>query len=106
MDGRKFPWGEIEDASLGNFRDSRPESPQPEPVDAFPTAESVYGMGNAAGGVWDWTDSWFDDRRAARVLRGGSWNYAPAPGGWSAFRHGSAPRCRDADVGFRCAKSL
>ena len=73
MDGRRFPWGDLEDTSLGKCRDSRDEDSQPEPVGSFPTAASVYGMGDAAGKVWDWTDSWFDSRRSLRVLRGGSW---------------------------------
>ena len=77
VDGRRFAWGDLEDASLGKCRDSREVPAQPEPVGAFPTAESVYGMGDASGGVWDWTSSWENERCSSRVLRGGSWNYRP-----------------------------
>jgi len=77
VDGRRFAWGDLEDASLGKCRDSREVPSKPEPVGAFPTAESVYGMGDASGGVWDWTSSWEDDRRSSRVLRGGSWFHRP-----------------------------
>ena len=105
VDGRRFPWGDLEDASLAKCRDSWPEPAQPEPVGAFPTASSVYGMGDAAGGVWEWTDSWFDDQRVLRVLRGGAWN-----GGAllfrCAFRGRQEPPARDAAFGFRCARSL
>src|SRR6185369_13348687 len=73
VDGRRFPWGDAEDASLGKCRESREEASQPEPVGAFPTATSVYGMVDAAGGVHDWTDSWIDARRSSRVVRGGAW---------------------------------
>ena len=32
VDGRRFPWGELEDASLARCLNSRKEAPQPEPV--------------------------------------------------------------------------
>lgn len=103
MDGRRFPWGDIEDASLGKCRDSRDVNPQPEPVGAFRTAESVYGMGDAAGGAWDWTDSWLDESRGLRALRGGSWDGPPARL-QATFRLWVRPTERYTSVGFRCAK--
>ncbi len=105
VDGRMFPWGDIEDASLGKCRESRAESTQPEPVGAFPRSASVYGMGDAAGGVWDWTTSWLDHREVLRVLRGGSWVNPPA-GMRCAVRIGTQPSNRIADYGFRCARDL
>ena len=27
-----------------------------------------------AGNVWEWTDSWYDEDKDTKVLRGGSWN--------------------------------
>ncbi|MHC4729884.1 MAG: bifunctional serine/threonine-protein kinase/formylglycine-generating enzyme family protein [Planctomycetota bacterium] len=105
VDGRTFAWGDLADASLGKCRDSRPENSQPEPVGAFPTAASVYGMGDASGGLMDWTDSWFDDRRSLRVLRGGSWIDSVALLRCS-DRYAVGPRHRLSAVGFRCARSL
>ncbi len=105
VDGRRFPWGDLEDATLGKCRESRPEEPDLEPVGAFPTAESVYGMDDAAGGVWDWTDSWFDARRSLRVLRGGSWYLTPVYFR-CANRNADAPWVRIRGGGFRCARSL
>jgi len=104
-DGRRFPWGDVEDASLAKCRDSRDEDPQPEPVGTFATAASVYGMGDAAGNVWDWTDSWYDERRSLRVLRGGSWGSESAYLR-CALRHRYAPRYRYNLLGFRCARGL
>jgi formylglycine-generating enzyme required for sulfatase activity len=104
VDGRDYPWGDVEDASLACLRDARPGAPQPEPVGGFPTAASVYGRGDAAGGVWEWTDGWFDDRRMSRVLRGGAWNsQADAARTWQ--RYALAPSYRAPNVGFRCARS-
>ncbi|MHC4469456.1 MAG: SUMF1/EgtB/PvdO family nonheme iron enzyme [Planctomycetota bacterium] len=105
VDGRRFPWGDLEDSSLGKCRDSRDEDPQPEPVGTFPTASSVYGMGDAAGNVWDWTDSWHDERRSLRVLRGGSWDFGSTLLRCG-LRDGLAPRRRSSAVGFRCARGL
>ncbi|MHC4550010.1 MAG: SUMF1/EgtB/PvdO family nonheme iron enzyme [Planctomycetota bacterium] len=105
VDGRRFPWGDLEDASLGKCRESREVNPQPEPVGAFPMAESVYGVGDAAGGVWDWTDSWFDERKSLRVLRGGAWSLQPEIMR-CAYRYGNGPTIRAADYGFRCARGL
>jgi serine/threonine-protein kinase len=105
VDGRRFPWGDLEDASLAKCRDSRKHSTQPEPVGAFEAAVSVYGMADAAGGMWDWTDSWFDHRRVLRVLRGGSW-YGPPAIVRCATRYGNRPADRGTDYGFRCARSL
>ncbi len=105
VDGRRFAWGEIEDASLGKCRESRDHGAQPEPVGAFPASVSVYGMGDASGGMWDWTDSWFDERRSSRVLRGGSWNYHPKALR-CAYRGASLARGRHAHIGLRCARSL
>ncbi len=105
VDGRRFPWGDVEDASLARCLNSRKEAPQPEPVGAFPTAVSVYGMRDASGNVWEWTNSQYDSRRSSRVLRGGSW-YIPMAYLRCAFRFAGVPRFRDSNVGFRCARSL
>jgi serine/threonine-protein kinase len=105
VDGRGFPWGDLEDATLAKCEGSRNERSQPEPVGAFRTARSVYGMGDAAGGIWDWTDSWFDERRSVRVLRGGAWNLPPKILR-CAIRNTSAPDGRSVNLGFRCARDL
>ncbi|MFQ5844687.1 MAG: SUMF1/EgtB/PvdO family nonheme iron enzyme, partial [Planctomycetota bacterium] len=102
VDGRLFPWGDLQDASLGKCRESREVNPQPEPVGAFPTAESVYGMGDAAGGVWDWTDSWYDETQSMRVLRGGAW-YANPTNLRCTYRISYHPTHRLVISGFRCA---
>ena len=105
VDGRRFPWGSLQDASLGKCQASRPKGAEPEPVGAFPTAKSVYGMSDAAGGVCDWTDSWFDERESSRVLRGGAW-YDAIADLRCANRNRGAPMLRNSGIGFRCARSL
>lgn len=108
VDGRRFPWGDAADASLCKNSDSRPEPTQPEPVGAFPSAASVYGMEDAAGGVWDWTSSLFEPLREAsttRVIRGGSWN-APVGSALAALRNWNTPESWYPYVGFRPASSV
>ena len=105
MDGRRFPWGDVEHATLGKCRDSRSWNAQPEPVGCFPAATSVYGMVDASGNVWDWTDSWFDSRRSSRVLRGGAWNNFPSFLR-CAIRSALEPSFRHPNFGFRCARGL
>jgi len=102
VDGRVFPWGSFEDACLAKCRESRELATQPEPVGAFPTATSVYGVVDATGGMWEWTGSWFDHRRASRVVRGGSWNN-PTQYLRCAMRSSFRPASRFAVCGFRCA---
>jgi formylglycine-generating enzyme required for sulfatase activity len=105
VDGRLFPWGNCEDAALGKCRDSWKETVQPEPVGAFKTAESVYGMGDAAGGMWEWTDSWMDADQQFRVLKGSAW-FVVAAGMRVSRRAGDDPNGRFPYAGFRCARSL
>ena len=63
VDGRPLPWGTLEDASLAKCRTSRECNPQLEPVGAFPTARSVYGVADVVGNIWEWTTSWFDAKQ-------------------------------------------
>lgn len=105
VDGRRFPWGDLEDSSLCKCRDAREEQSQPEPVGAFPTATSVYGMIDAAGSSWDWTDGWFDARRLPRAARGGGWNN-PIASARCAFRSAYGPSLRYGSLGLRPARSV
>ncbi|MCG3132998.1 MAG: Serine/threonine-protein kinase PknD [Planctomycetes bacterium] len=105
VDGRRFPWGELEDASLGKCHDSRAWNAQPEPVGCFPAATSVYGMEDAAGNVWQWTDSWSDGHASTRILRGGSW-LVPVAFLRCASRFDLDPTSRLPNFGFRPARSL
>ncbi len=74
VDGRPFPWGGGFDASLCHMRHSRPGRPRPEPVGAFRSDCSVYGVRDTAGGVRDWcADPEYAGDSGRRASRGGSW---------------------------------
>jgi formylglycine-generating enzyme required for sulfatase activity len=53
-----------------------------------------------SGNVWEWNDSWYDEKQSERGLRGGSWglnrNLARA-----AFRFYSHPDSRSGHYSFR-----
>jgi len=105
VDGRTFPWGEVSDPCLAKCRDSRPGAPFPEPVGVFRESRSIYGMADAAGGVWEWTRSWIDEEQTVRVVRGGSWGHA-ADRCASSIREPRPRDHRDIYTGFRCVVSL
>ncbi|MCZ6572460.1 MAG: hypothetical protein O7C98_04720, partial [Planctomycetota bacterium] len=57
---------------------------------------------DAGGGVFDWTDSWEDDRNSLRVLRGGAWD-SGVSNLRCTNRNTARPSLRVVYGGFRCA---
>lgn len=87
------------------------------PVGSF--AANAFGVHDVHGNVWEWTrDCWSEDYEGAprdgsaredgdcsrRVIRSGSWNFAPGELR-SANRFGYGARSRDFDLGFRVART-
>jgi formylglycine-generating enzyme required for sulfatase activity len=54
----KYPWGNEWKKSY--VRTSASISFKPAPVNAFPEMVSTYGCFGMAGGVWEWTNDWYD----------------------------------------------
>ncbi len=123
-DGRFFPWGDGFDPSFAKIRDSRPGRAQPEPVGAFATDKSPYGVRDMAGGIRGWAADVFGQVSAKdalrepepaptasrslathRVLRGASWS-ATGASCYSASRHVELSTTRTTDAGFRVVKVL
>jgi len=78
VDGRYYPWGDGFDRTLCKMGDSRRGRPRPEPIGAFKTDVSAYGVRDLAGSMRDWCgDVEFDGDSTLRAVRGGSWNYDP-----------------------------
>ena len=69
-DGRYFPWGNAFDASLLNSHDAGPFDTVP--VGRYPSGASPYGLLDAAGQVFEWTETVGGTRRY--IVKGGSWD--------------------------------
>jgi hypothetical protein len=87
-DGRKYPWGN--EYIQGNANINEIESKikggvylmQTTPVDHYPQGASPFGVIDMVGNVWEWCLNEYGkptnialSGNAARVVRGGSWNY-------------------------------
>ncbi len=71
-DGREYPWGEwIE----GRCNTDESGIGRPSPVGQFsPDGDSIYGLQDVAGNVFEWTASEWRSGSDRRVLRGGSFS--------------------------------
>jgi serine/threonine-protein kinase len=103
IDGRVYPWGNEFDSSLRNIRGSG--IGKTSQVDKFPEGRSPFGCFDMAGNVWEWIDSWYDEKKKYKVQRGGSWHDLRY-GARCTFRYWLFPEYRDGYDGFRCAGTL
>ena len=115
-ESRRFPWGRVYDAALGNH--GRPPLREDHsdgfaglaPVASQPANASPFGVLDLAGNAWEWTASsprsvdvgGADRIGSLRVLRGGSFLHPAVSMRVTARMWVSASSLR-ADVGFRCA---
>ena len=72
------------------------------PVAMYPLGTSQpFGLMDLAGNVWEWTNSWYDDKeKTYRVLRGGSWLYGRNLARCG-IRNGYSPYSSYFNFGFR-----
>ena len=101
-DGRVHPWGERFDPALCKMRGSRPGQPRPEPIGAFPTDVSPFGIIDMAGGIAEWTASLYLDDPRFRCIKGGAWS-SRAHRCAASFRGSMDVAHVSADLGFRLA---
>jgi serine/threonine-protein kinase len=104
VDGRWYPWGNRFDPSLCNVSGALAGEASAQPIDSFPSDESVYGVRGLAGNTRDWTSTAFgsnlDGGRDMRVVRGGAYNL-PAVTTRAANRFWLSPSFVLSYVGFR-----
>ncbi len=104
VDGRCFPWGDRFDATLCKMLHSRAGRPQPEPVGAFGTDVSPYGVRDMAGGARDWCgDPTYGGDPKRRPVRGGSWLTHPRVCR-TGSRFGGVPWSVNSYFGFRLVR--
>jgi formylglycine-generating enzyme required for sulfatase activity len=70
------------------------------PVGAYPANRP--GLFDMGGNVWQWCEDWLDNKRKARVLRGGSWKRYTRDALLSSERFDYPPASGFDDFGFRC----
>lgn len=73
-------------------------------VGSFPDGNGRWGLKDLSGNVWEWTASKYDANSAARVLRGGSWDFDDPLLMRASIRSGFEPSTRIGTFGFRCAR--
>ena len=103
IDGRIYSWGNEFDKEKCNIDESG--IGHTTLVKNYQEGRSPHGCLNMTGNVWEWTDSWLDEEKRIRVLRGGSW-YVNRSFAHCAFRYRGFPGFRFLLPGFRCAKTL
>lgn len=123
-DERFFPWGDGFDSAFSKTRESRPGVHQPEPIGAFETDESPYGVRDLAGGVLQWAADVIDLVSAeeasaepepelghplvetgVRIARGGSW-ISGMTNCRSATRVRTIPLFRTSNLGIRLVREI
>jgi iron(II)-dependent oxidoreductase len=113
-DAKIYPWGHQVDETKANVLGMNDNYRYPAPVGMFPQGQSLYGLMDMSGNVWEWTDSWYqpypgNDQKndlfgkKLKVTKGGSWA-ANMDLARSALRGKMLPDQRQNYLGFRCAK--
>jgi len=114
-DARAFPWGNDFDAArVPPVHEGRARGPMAD-VGSYPAGASPYGVLDAVGLCWQWTNEFTDTHTRAALVRGGARNWQPQGSAWyfpSSFRvdtHNKlllmAPSYdRHGTVGFRCVQ--
>lgn len=117
-DGRLYPWGNAWQTGYANLADL---APAPSPVGQFsPAGDSLYGVSDLAGNVWEWCADWYAAKTYASrarwvahnphgpehgegyVLRGGAFD-SPQKHARAAHRNWDYGFKRRKNVGFRLA---
>lgn len=106
---RKYPWGdEAPKCTLTVMTGDREDGcgmDRTWPVGSKPNGDSIDGLKDMYGNVWEWTSSLEGAFRAR--IRGGSWITGAPTESLDAMRSVLIPRQdRDIEVGFRCARSV
>lgn len=112
-DGRRFPWGNIDDPARRNLAEDKDLID----VGTLPAGASPCGCLDMAGNAWEWTADWFDAYpgsgtpsihfgRQYKVIRGGgaSYFYGQPNTGRCTQRARLVPYGAHDALGFRCVK--
>lgn len=98
--GKHFPWGDAFDPARLNSHDSGPFDTLP--VGRFPAGASPFGLLDAAGQVFEWTNSPGNPGRF--LVKGGSWDDKGCGVCRPAARHARPMTIKHILVGFRLVR--
>ena len=98
--GKHFPWGDVFDPARLNSHDSGPFDTLP--VGRFPAGASPFGLLDAAGQVFEWTNSPGNPGRF--LVKGGSWDDKGCGVCRPAARHARPMAIKHILVGFRLVR--
>lgn len=117
-DGRRFPWGSVDDETLRNLGSDRIASTAREVAGGAagsPKGASPYGCLDMSGNAWEWTADWYDGYpgtsarslhfgRQYKVMRGGGgiYFYGTTNTGTCTQRARLVPYGAHDSLGFRC----
>ena len=112
-EGYRYPWGNEPplDHSRANYEF---KVGHPTPVGLYPKGNSLEGLCDMLGNVWEWCEDWYGPYETSptcpkaeeyNVLRGGSWIFNPRDVRVS-FRNRTRPAFRVDNFGFRCGGEL
>jgi len=105
-DGRAYPWGNTFDRNRLSCEEFwKPEGTwhkigSTTVVGQFPEGNSPAGTSDQSGNVWEWTNSWYEDKKVNRVVRGGSWDGSSVTAR-CAVRYRNVPDLFLDNIGFR-----
>lgn len=100
---KKWPWGNHYETKRCNCRET--SFGDTTSVDHFKAGISSYQCYDLSGNVWEWTNSWYNEENAHKVLRGGSW-FSFEDFTTTTYRNFDFPTIRKGVYGFRCCKSF
>jgi len=105
----RYPWGDELTMAHANFGN---HVGQPVEVGSYPNGQSLYGVMDMAGNLWEWClTRWGKDSNKVngyiyRVVKGGAWNVSNPEHLCATDRAGLGPRARLNDGGFRLTLCL
>lgn len=110
-EGTRYPWGNEPALDTKRANYAKSEAGSATPVGLFPLGNSVEGVCDLLGNVYEWCEDWYgrygaaSEEKSVKVLRGGSGLGNPR-GVRVSYRVRNVPVIRFNNLGFRCAGEL
>lgn len=112
-EGNRYPWNTVSDPRkrmneeqsttilMQRMNTREADIHGTSPVGMYPLGVSQpFSLMDLAGNVWEWTNTWYDEKQTERVLRGGSWD-SSRDNARCTGRGERSPHFSDYYIGFR-----